>query len=144
MSNLPGPLGFLSISIIIAVPIANNATKTKIKTVKNVLIIGPYYTIVKVKSKSPICKKCGHKETLENINYSATSKILIAQVPRVRKKDGLDIYPLYCLKCNFITEWAADPNNISGKAVDGVEYFKTFKINKKYKEYFTDIEDNFS
>ena len=92
--------------------------------------------------KNLICKKCGHKETLENINYSATSKILIAQVPRVRKKDGLDIYPLYCLKCNFITEWAADPNNISGKAVDGVEYFKTFKINKKYKEYFTDIEDN--
>ena len=96
----------------------------------------------KGKMKNLICKKCGHKETLENINYSATSKILIAQVPRVRKKDGLDIYPLYCLKCNFITEWAADPNNISGKAVEGVEYFKTFKINKKYKEYFTDIEDN--
>ena len=92
--------------------------------------------------KNLICKKCGHKETLENINYSATSKILIAQVPRVRKKDGLDIYPLYCLKCNFITEWAADPNNISGKAVQGVEYFKTFKINKKYKEYFANIEDN--
>ncbi len=92
--------------------------------------------------KNLICKKCGHKETLENINYSATSKILIAQVPRVRKKDGLDIYPLYCLKCNFITEWAADPNNISGKAVEGVEYFKTFKINKKYKEYFANIEDN--
>ena len=54
----------------------------------------------------------------------------------------LDIYPLYCLKCNFITEWAADPNNISGKAVEGVEYFKTFKINKKYKEYFANIEDN--
>ena len=92
--------------------------------------------------KNLICKKCGHKETLENINYSATSKILIAQVPRVRKKDGLDIYPLYCLKCNFITEWAADPNNISGKAVEGVEYFKTFKIYKKYKEYFANIEDN--
>ena len=92
--------------------------------------------------KNLICKKCGHKETLENINYSATTKILIAQVPRVRKKDGLDIYPLYCLKCNFITEWAADPNNISGKAVEGVEYFKTFKINKKYKEYFANIEDN--
>ena len=92
--------------------------------------------------KNLICKKCGHKETLENINYSATSKILIAQVPRVRKKDGLDIYPLYCLKCNFITEWAADPKNISGKAVEGVEYFKTFKINKKYKEYFANIEDN--
>lgn len=92
--------------------------------------------------KNLICKKCGHKETLENINYSATSKILIAQVPKVRKKDGLDIYPLYCLKCNFITEWAADPNNISGKAVEGVEYFKTFKINKKYKEYFANIEDN--
>ena len=35
------------------------AEAEKIKIVKNVLIIAVYYTIVKVKSKSPICKKCG-------------------------------------------------------------------------------------
>ena len=92
--------------------------------------------------KKLICKKCGHKETLENINLSINSKILIAQVSRVREKDGLDIYPLYCLKCNHITEWAGDPHNISGKAIEGVEYFKTFKINKKYERYFKPIQDN--
>ena len=91
---------------------------------------------------SLICKKCGHKETLENINLSKTTKILIAQVPRVREKDSLNIYPLYCLKCNFITEWAADPYNYSGKAINGVEHFKTFKINKKLKPYFEVIKNN--
>ena len=92
--------------------------------------------------KKLICKKCEHKETLENINQSATTKILIAQIPRIREKDGLNIFPLYCLKCNFITEWAADPNNNSGKAIEGVEYFKTFKMNKKYKPYFDVIKND--
>ena len=86
--------------------------------------------------KKLICKNCKHEETLEDINLSFNTKILIAQVPRVREKDGLNIYPLHCLKCDYITEWASDPNNASGKAVDGVEYFKTFKINKKLKAYF--------
>ena len=92
--------------------------------------------------KKLICKNCTHTETLEKINGSAITKILIAQVPRVREKDGLNIYPLYCLKCNYITEWAADPNDVSGKAIDGVEYFKTFKINKKFKQYFEFIEND--
>ena len=89
-----------------------------------------------------ICKNCNHSETLERINGSAITKILIAPYPRQREKDGLDIYPLYCLKCNYITEWAADPEHISKNSIDGVEYIKTFKINKKYKLYFQDIKDN--
>tara|TARA_B100001142_G_C14035974_1_gene540120 strand:+ start:240 stop:611 length:372 start_codon:yes stop_codon:yes gene_type:complete len=88
-----------------------------------------------------ICKNCNHSETLEKINGSAITKILIAPYPRQREKDGLDIYPLYCLKCNYITEWAADPENISKNSIDGVEYIKTFKINKKYKLYFQGIKD---
>jgi len=92
--------------------------------------------------KELICKNCNHSETLEKINGSAITKILIAPNPRQREKDGLDIYPLYCLKCNYITEWAADPNNNSGKAIGGVEYFKTFKINKKFKQYFEFIEND--
>ena len=86
--------------------------------------------------KKLICKNCKHEEILEDINLSFNTKILIAQISRVREKDGLNIYPLHCLKCDHITEWASDPNNDSGKAVDGVEYFKTFKINKKFKAYF--------
>ena len=92
--------------------------------------------------KKLICKNCTHTETLEKINGSAITKILIAPYPRQRKKDGLSIYPLYCLICNYITEWAADPNNISKNSIDGVEYFKCFKINKKYKLYFQNIENN--
>jgi len=81
------------------------------------------------------------KETLEKINGSNVTKILIAPYPRERKKDGLHIYPLYCLKCNYITEWATDSQNISSNAIDGIEYFKTFKITKKYKTMFIPIED---
>ena len=91
--------------------------------------------------KELICKNCGHSETLEKINGSNVTKILIAPYPRERKKDGLHIYPLYCLKCNYITEWSADSQNISNKAIDGIEYFKTFKIKKKYKTMFVPIED---
>ena len=53
--------------------------------------------------KELICKNCGHSETLEKINGSNVTKILIAPYPRERKKDGLHIYPLYCLKCDYIT-----------------------------------------
>ena len=91
--------------------------------------------------KELICKNCGQSETLEKINGSNVTKILIAPYPIKRKKDGLHIYPLYCLKCNYITEWASDSQNISNKAIDGIEYFKTFKINKKYKKMFDPIED---
>ena len=97
---------------------------------------------MKGKMKKLICKNCKHEETLEDINLSFNTKILIAPVPIVKKKDGLNIYPLHCLKCDYITEWAADPNNNSKKAIDGIEYFKTFKINKKYKSYFDFTEKN--
>jgi|TARA_B110000881_G_C18169376_1_gene314613 hypothetical protein len=92
--------------------------------------------------KKLTCKNCKHSETLEKINGSAITKILIAEIPRQRKKDGLNIYPLYCLKCNFITEWATDPQNSSSNSIDGIEYFKTFKINKEYNQYFQGMENS--
>ena len=92
--------------------------------------------------KKLICKNCKHSETIEKINGSAVTKILIAQIPRQRKKDGLDIYPLYCLKCNFITEWASDPLSVGKYTVGGFEYFKTFKINKEYNQYFQGMENS--
>ena len=92
--------------------------------------------------KKLTCKNCKHSETLEKINGSAITKILIAEIPRQRKEDGLNIYPLYCLKCNFITEWATDPENSSNNSIDGIEYFKTFKINKEYNKYFQGMENS--
>ena len=88
------------------------------------------------------CKNCGYKETLENVTQSMNTKILIAQVPRIRKKDDLDIYPMLCQKCNYVTEWASDPFNVSKKAVDGVEYFRKFKLNKKYEAYFKPYKED--
>ena len=40
------------------------------------------------KNTKLMCKNCGHKETLENVTESMNTKILIAQVPRVREKMG--------------------------------------------------------
>ena len=94
--------------------------------------------------KKLICKNCKYSETLEKINGSAVTKILIAQIPRQRKKDGLNIYPLYCLKCNFITEWASDPLGVGKYTVGGIEYFKTFKPNHIYKNIFFDIKNSLS
>ena len=92
--------------------------------------------------QSLICKNCNHSENLEKINGSAITKILISPHPRQREKDGLYIYPLYCLECDYITEWATDPKNIGKNSINGVEYFKTFRINEKYKSYFQSIENN--
>jgi hypothetical protein len=92
--------------------------------------------------KKLTCKNCKHSETLEKINGSAITKILIAEIPRQRKKDGLNIYPLYCLECNFITEWASDSQGVGRCSINGIEYFKTFKINKIYKSFFDPIESS--
>ena len=46
------------------------------------------------------------------------------------------------MECDYITEWAADPKNIGKNSINGVEYFKTFRINEKYKSYFQGIENN--
>ena len=77
----------------------------------------------KLLKKKLICKNCENSENLEKIFKSAVTTILTIQIPRVREKDGLDIFPLYCLKCNYITEWDSDRFIVSGIAVDGFEYF---------------------
>ena len=82
-----------------------------------------------------ICQNCNQKEDLQDINIRGESLICIAQKPR-KRRDGLDIFPLLCFGCNFVSEFASDPTNISGKAVDGVEYFETFKLTERYKKIF--------
>ena len=46
-------------------------------------------------------------------------------------------------KCNNITSFASDPNNDSGKAIDFVEYFELYKLNRKLKEKILDCEKEF-
>ena len=53
--------------------------------------------------------------------------------PRVRATDGLHIYPMICFNCKTMSEYASDINNQSGKAIEGIEYFKTKKISQKEK-----------
>ena len=85
--------------------------------------------------KTLICPKCKIKEEMFNLFHREDSTLFIynQQKPRVRAEDGLHIFPLICFECNQVSEFASDPNNESGKAVDGTEYFSQRKITKKDK-----------
>ena len=86
-------------------------------------------------SKSPIglgCPKCKVFHPLINININEDSSIYMygENCFRTREEDGLNIYPFLCFKCKQVTEYASDPNNQSGHAVCGFEYFESKKANK--------------
>jgi len=74
-------------------------------------------------------------EKILNLANRKSSMLMIYNegMPRVRVSDGQHIYPMICFRCKTITEFADDPDNFSGKAIEGVEYFKTKKITKKEK-----------
>jgi hypothetical protein len=74
---------------------------------------------------------------LINININEDSSIYMygENCFRTRKEDGLNIYPFLCFKCKQVTEYASDPNNQSGHAVCGFEYFESKKASK------TDIDN---
>ena len=98
-----------------------------------------------VSMKTLICPKCKIKEELFNLSNREDSTLFMYNQynPRVRADDGLHIFPIICFKCKQVTEFASDPMNESGKAIDGVEYFSQRKITKKDKndaaEYATQI-----
>ena len=82
-----------------------------------------------------ICPKCNQSEKILNLNNRKSSMIMMYNqgMPRVRTSDGQHIYPMICFRCKTITEFANDDGNVSGKAIEGIEYFKTKKITKKEK-----------
>ena len=42
-------------------------------------------------------------------------------------------YPMICFNCKTMSEYASDIDSQSGKAIEGIEYFKTKKISQKEK-----------
>ena len=81
-----------------------------------------------------ICPKCKVEEKLFNLAKRKNSKLMIynENKPRIRAKDGLHIFPMICFNCKTFSEFASDPNNSSGKSINGIEYFKSQKLNKKH------------
>ena len=82
-----------------------------------------------------ICPKCKIKEKMFNLFNKKNPQMMIYNEgkPRVRASDGLHIYPMICFNCKTMSELSSDPNNQSGKAIEGIEYFKTKKISQKEK-----------
>ena len=78
------------------------------------------------------CPKCKIFHPMQSLmDIESTIYLYGETVFRTRNSDGLNIYPFLCLKCKNVTEYASDPNNQSGHAVCGYEYFETKKMTKK-------------
>ena len=82
-----------------------------------------------------ICPKCKIKEKMFNLLNKKNPQMMIYNEgkPRVRATDGLHIYPMICFNCKTMSEYASDIDSQSGKAIEGIEYFKTKKISQKEK-----------
>jgi hypothetical protein len=101
-------------------------------------------SIDSLKKTKLMCLKCKIKFPIENSNLDKKCSIFMPAIPpEARSSDGLEIRMLLCFKCNNITSFAADPNNDSEKAIDFVEYFDLYKLNKKLKEKILDCEKEF-
>ena len=72
-----------------------------------------------------ICPKCKVEEKLFNLAKKKNSQLMIynENKPRIRAKDGLHIFPMICFNCKTFYEFASDPNDSSGKSINGSEYF---------------------
>ena len=81
-----------------------------------------------------ICPKCKVEEKLFNLAKRKNSQLMIynENKPRIRAKDGLHIFPMICFNCKTFSEFASDPNDSSGKSINGIEYFKSQKLNIKH------------
>ena len=47
---------------------------------------------------------------------------------------------MICFKCKKVSSYASDPYNHSGKAIDFVEYFTTYKLTKELKSSILEQE----
>lgn len=83
------------------------------------------------------CGNCGTSEKMYKINVRENSQLFTANFPITTTASipyGLNIYPLVCFKCDHVTEWAADHSNFSGNAIEGVEYFNSYRISQDIKD----------
>lgn len=76
------------------------------------------------------CGGCSEGETLEDINIREDAKLYLYKTNERRTADDLDIYSCICFDCGTITEFSFDPYNFSGNATDGIEYFRSYSVDK--------------
>jgi len=80
--------------------------------------------------KSICCGGCNQREILENINIREDAKLYLYKTNERRTADDLDIYSSICFDCGMITEFSFDPYNFSGNATDGIEYFRSYLVDR--------------
>ena len=95
--------------------------------------------------KKLICPNCKHEEQIDNLNKRKDSKMFLARLHLQHKvHKNLDIYTFICFECSHITNYVADIMNSSGRSIEGVEYFETYKYDdhKENNDYW-DGENKF-
>lgn len=80
--------------------------------------------------KNISCGGCNESEILENINIREDAKLYLYKTNERRTADDLDIYSCICFDCGTITEFSFDPYNFSGNANEGIEYFRSYPVDK--------------
>ena len=91
------------------------------------------------------CGNCGTSEKTFKINVRENSQLFTADFLITTTASipyGLDIRPLVCFKCDRVTEWAADQSNYSGNAIEGFEYFNSYKISQDLKDKTKEFAKN--
>lgn len=76
------------------------------------------------------CGGCNGSEILENINIREDAKLYLYNTNQRRTADDLDIYSCICFDCGTITEFSFDPYNFSGNATEGIEYFRSYLVDR--------------
>jgi hypothetical protein len=76
------------------------------------------------------CGLCSVEEGLENINVRDDAKLYLYKTNERRAADDLEIYSCICFDCGGITEFSFDPYNFSDNASAGVEYFRSYLVDK--------------
>lgn len=88
------------------------------------------------------CGVCNDRELLENINIREDAKLYLYKTNERRTSDDLDIYSSICFDCGVITEFSFDPYNFSGNATDGIEYFRSYLVDRNsLKQIFEEMRN---
>lgn len=76
------------------------------------------------------CGTCFATEEVEDINIRENTKLYLYKTNERRTADDLEIFSCICYDCGAITEFSFDPYNFSNNATDGVEYFRSYLVDR--------------
>jgi len=98
-----------------------------------------------------MCLECKVKYPFKNINTNKKASIFMPALPRAPgaysmatgkslEPENVEVKILICFDCKNVTSFATDLDNASGKAIDFIEYFRSYKLNGSLKNQILNYE----